>query len=46
MTWRLGLLGMPPGLVPYQEGVDVVSVSFLHAQTRLNVNPSCDLLIG
>jgi hypothetical protein len=28
MTWRLGLLGVPPDLVLDQEGVDVVSVSF------------------
>jgi hypothetical protein len=28
------LLGMPPDLVPNQEGVEVISVSFLHAQTR------------
>jgi hypothetical protein len=26
-----GLLGVPPDLVPDQEGVEVVSVSFLHA---------------
>jgi hypothetical protein len=45
-TWRLGLLGMSPDLVPNQEGVDVLSVSFLHAQTRLNINPSYDRLIG
>jgi hypothetical protein len=44
-TWRLGLLGVPPNLVPDQEGVDEVSVSFLHAQIRLNVNPSRDRLI-
>jgi hypothetical protein len=44
-TWRLGLLDVPPDLVPNQKGVDVVSVSFLHAQTRLNVNPSRDRLI-
>jgi hypothetical protein len=30
-TWHLGLLGMPPDLVPDQEGIDMVSVSFLHA---------------
>jgi hypothetical protein len=46
MTKRLGLLGVPPDLVPDQEGVDVVSVSFLHAQTHLNVSPSRDRLIG
>jgi hypothetical protein len=45
-TSRLGLLGVPPDLIPDQEGVDVVSVSFLHAQTCLNVNPSHDRLIG
>jgi hypothetical protein len=44
-TWRLGLLGVPPDHVPDQEGVDVVSVSLLHVQTRLNVNPSRDMLI-
>jgi hypothetical protein len=41
-----GLLGVPPDLVPDQEGVEVVSVSFLHAQTRLNISPSPDRLIG
>jgi hypothetical protein len=46
MTWRLGLLDVPPDLVPDQEGVDVISVSFLHAQTRSNVSPSRDRLIG
>jgi hypothetical protein len=45
MTWHLGLLSVPPDLVPDHEGVDVVLVSFLHAQTRLNVNPSHDRLI-
>jgi hypothetical protein len=29
-----GLLGVPPNLVRDQESVEVISVSFLHAQTR------------
>jgi hypothetical protein len=41
-----GLLGVPPDLVPDQEGVEVISASFLHAQTRLNISPSRDRLIG
>jgi hypothetical protein len=41
-----GLLGVPPDLVPDQEGVEVISVSFLHAQTRSNISPSRDWLIG
>jgi hypothetical protein len=41
-----GLLGVPPDLVPDQEGVEVISVSFLHAQTRSNISPSRDRLIG
>jgi hypothetical protein len=41
-----GLLGVPPDLVPDQEGVEVISVSFLHAQTRPNISPSRDQLIG
>jgi hypothetical protein len=41
-----GLLGMPPDLAPDQEGVEVISVSFLHAQTRSNISPSRDQLIG
>jgi hypothetical protein len=41
-----GLLGVPPNLVPDQEGVEVISVSFLHAQTRSNISPSRDRLIG
>jgi hypothetical protein len=41
-----GLLGVPLDLVPDQEGVEVISVSFLHAQTRLNISPSLDRLIG
>jgi hypothetical protein len=45
-TWRLGLLGVPPDLVPDQEGVNVIAVSFLHAQTRSNISPSSDQLIG
>jgi hypothetical protein len=45
-TWRLGLLGMPPDLVPDQKGVDVISVSFLHAQTHSNVSPRRNRLIG
>jgi hypothetical protein len=40
-----GLLGVPPDLVPDQEGVEVISVSFLHAQTRSNISPSRDRLI-
>jgi hypothetical protein len=40
------LLGMPPDLAPNQEGVDVISVSFLHAQTRSNISPNRDRLIG
>jgi hypothetical protein len=46
MTWRLGMLGVRPDLVPNQEGVDVISVSFLHAQTHSNVSASHDQLIG
>jgi hypothetical protein len=45
-TWCLSLLGVPPDLVPDQEGVNVLPVSFLHAQTHLNVNPGHDRLIG
>jgi hypothetical protein len=41
-----GLLGVPPDLVPDQEGAEVISVSFLHAQTRSNISPSRDRLIG
>jgi hypothetical protein len=41
-----GLLGVPPDLVPDQEGVEVISVSFLHAQTHLNISSSRDQLIG
>jgi hypothetical protein len=41
-----GLLGMPPDLVPDQEGVEVICVSFLHAQTRINISPSRNRLIG
>jgi hypothetical protein len=40
------LLSVPPDLIPNQEGVEVISVSFLHAQTRLNISPSRDRLIG
>jgi hypothetical protein len=40
------LLGVPPDLVPDQEGVEVISVTFLHAQTRSNISPSHDRLIG
>jgi hypothetical protein len=40
------LLGVPPDLVPDQEGVEVIYVSFLHAQTRVNISPSHDRLIG
>jgi hypothetical protein len=39
------LLGVPPDLVPDQEGVEVILVSFLHAQTRSNISPSRDRLI-
>jgi hypothetical protein len=35
-----------PDLVPDQEGVEVIYVSFLHAQTRVNISPSRDRLIG
>jgi hypothetical protein len=41
-----GLLGVPPDLVPDQEGVEVILVSFLHAQTYSNISLSCDRLIG
>jgi hypothetical protein len=37
-----GLLGVPPDLVPDQEGVEVIYVSFLHAQTRINTSPTHD----
>jgi hypothetical protein len=40
------LLGVPHDLVPDQEGVEVIYVSFLHAQTRVNISPSHDRLIG
>jgi hypothetical protein len=40
------LLDVPPDLIPDQEGVEVISVSFLHLQTRSNVSPSHDQLIG
>jgi hypothetical protein len=40
------LLCVPPNLVPDQEGVEVISVSFLHAQTRLDISSSRDRLIG
>jgi hypothetical protein len=41
-----GLLGVPPDLIPDQEGVEVISVSFLHAQTRSNISSNRDRLIG
>jgi hypothetical protein len=41
-----GLLGVSPDLVPDQEGVEVMYVSFLHAQTRINISTSRDRLIG
>jgi hypothetical protein len=41
-----GLLGVPPDLVLDQEGVEVIYVSFMHAQTRVNISPSRDRLIG
>jgi hypothetical protein len=41
-----GLLGVPPDLVPNQEGVEVIYVSFLHAQTQVNISSSHDRLIG
>jgi hypothetical protein len=41
-----GLLGVPHDLVPDQEGVEVISVSFLHAQTCSNISSSRDRLIG
>jgi hypothetical protein len=40
-----GLLGVPPDLVPDQEGVEVIYVSFLHAQTHVNIRSSHDRLI-
>jgi hypothetical protein len=40
------LLGVPPDLVPDQESVEVILVSFLHAQTCLNISSSRDRLIG
>jgi hypothetical protein len=40
-----GLLGVPPDLVPDQEGEEVTCVSFLHAQTHVNISPSYDWLI-
>jgi hypothetical protein len=40
------LLGVPPNLVPNQEGAEVIYISFLHAQTRVNISPSCNRLIG
>jgi hypothetical protein len=40
-----GLLGVPPDLVPDQEGVEVISITFLHAQTHSNISPSRDRLI-
>jgi hypothetical protein len=40
------LLGVPPDLVPDQEGVEVISISLLHAQTCSNISPSHDRLIG
>jgi hypothetical protein len=41
-----GLLGVPPDFVLDQEGAEVIYVSFLHAQTRVNISPSYDQLIG
>jgi hypothetical protein len=41
-----GLVGVPPDLVPDQEGVEVILVSFLHAQTCSNFRSSHDRLIG
>jgi hypothetical protein len=41
-----GLLGVPPDLVPNQEVIEVISVSFLHTQTCSNISPSRDRLIG
>jgi hypothetical protein len=40
------LLGVPPDLVPDQGGVEVILVSFLRAQTRSNISPSRNRLIG
>jgi hypothetical protein len=40
------LLGVPPDLLPDQEGVEVIYVSFLHAQTHVKISPSHDRLIG
>jgi hypothetical protein len=41
-----GLLGVPPDLVPDQEGIKVIHISFLHAQKRINISPSHDRLIS
>jgi hypothetical protein len=41
-----GLLGMPPDLVTNHESVEVISISFLHAQTRSNISLSRDQFIG
>jgi hypothetical protein len=41
-----GLLGVSPDLVPDQEGLEGIYVSFLHVQTRVNVSPSRNRLIG
>jgi hypothetical protein len=41
-----GLLGVPPDLVPDPEGVEAIYISFLHAQTRINISSSRDRLIG
>jgi hypothetical protein len=40
-----GLLGVPPDLVRDQEGAEMIYVSFLHAQTHVNISPSRDRLI-
>jgi hypothetical protein len=40
------LLGVPSDLVPDREGVEVISVSFLHTQIHSNISPSRDRLIG
>jgi hypothetical protein len=40
-----GLLGVPPDLVLDQGGVEVISVSFLRAQTHSSISPSHNRLI-
>jgi hypothetical protein len=40
-----GLLGVTPDLIPDWEGIEVIYISFLHAQTHVNITPSHDRLI-